>query len=200
MARLRPLHLLSASLALCAALPGASVSLAAAPAAAAAPSAPLGTPPPADALPKPEFAFEARVTLLPANVVGQTVSGHRQYIPITGGTVTGPSFKGEVVPGGWDYQLRNESGCTSLTADYFWRAQDGTLIHVLNQGLLCPPTATGGVRTWLRPQFEAPKGPHEWMTHAHFVATLEPDRPATPAAAGAPAPAPAIRIKFYQLK
>lgn len=161
--------------------------------------APLGTTPPAEAMPKIEFAFEARVTLAPATVLGETGVGHRQYIPITGGTVTGPKFKGEVIPGGWDYQLRAGGGCNSITADYFWRAEDGTVIHILNAGLMCPGGSATEGRTWLRPQFEAPKGPHEWLTRATFVASLEIDRPSGPPAAGAPALG-AIRIKFYQVK
>jgi len=160
---------------------------------------PLGTTPPAAAMPRAEFAFEARVTLSPAVVLGETSYGRRQYIPITGGSVVGPRFKGEVIPGGWDYQLGYPGGCGSLTADYFWRAEDGTVIHILNEGFNCGQAAPGGERTWLRPRFEAPKGPHEWMTHAHFVATLELD-PSAPAAPGAPPRLDAIRIKFYQIK
>jgi hypothetical protein len=159
---------------------------------------PLGSAPPAAAMPRAEFAFEARVTLSPAVVLGETSRGRRQYIPITGGTVIGPRFKGEVIPGGWDYQLAYPGGCGSLTADYFWRAEDGTVIHILNEGFNCAPVA-GGERTWLRPRFEAPKGPHEWMTHAHFVATLELD-PSAPATPGAPPKMDAIRIKFFQIK
>jgi hypothetical protein len=162
------------------------------------PAAALGATPPPEALPKVEFAFEARVTLAPATVVGETVVGHRQYIPITGGTVAGPKFKGQVIPGGWDYQLRMGGGCGSISADYFWKAEDGTVIHILNQGMLCPGAA--GERSYLQPKFEAPKGAHEWLTRATFVATLEPDRPAGPPQPGAPPALGAIRIKFYQIK
>lgn len=159
----------------------------------------LGTPPDAAAFPKIEFAFEARVTLAPAVVLGETGVGHRQYIPITGGTVAGPHFKGEVIPGGWDYQLRVGGGCNSITADYFWRAEDGAVIHILNEGLMCLGGAQGE-RTWLHPRFEAPKGPHEWMTRASFVASLELERAATQPASGSTPALGAIRIKFYQVK
>jgi hypothetical protein len=65
---------------------------------------------------------------------------------------------------------------------------------------MCPGAAPGTERTYLRPVFEAPKGAHEWMTRATFVATLEPDRPAGPPQPGAPPGLGAIRIKFYQIK
>jgi hypothetical protein len=159
----------------------------------------LGTPPPVESMPRVEFAFEARVTLSPATVLGETGVGHRQFIPITGGTVVGPKFKGQVIPGGWDYQLRTGGGCGTISADYFWRAEDGTVIHILNEGLMCPG-ATPGERTWLHPRFEAPKGPHDWLTRGSFVASLEPDRPATPPPPGSPPTMGAIRIKFYQIK
>ena len=163
------------------------------------PPAELGATPPAQSMPRVEFAFEARVTLAPATVLGETGVGHRQFIPITGGTVAGPKFKGEVIPGGWDYQLRTGGGCGTISADYFWRAEDGTVIHILNEGLMCPGGAQGE-RTWLHPRFEAPKGPHEWLTRGSFVASLEPDRPATPPQPGARPTMGAIRIKFYQIK
>ena len=164
------------------------------------PAAPLGTPPPAAVVPRIEFAFEFRVTLAPAVVLGETALGRRQYIPITGGTIAGPKFSGEVIPGGWDFQLGLAGGCGTLTADYFVRATDGTVIHILNEAFNCGGAGPAGERSFFRPRFEAPKGPHEWLTRATFVATLEVDRPATPPPAGTPPALGAIRIKFYQVK
>jgi hypothetical protein len=161
------------------------------------PSAELGVPPPSSALPRVEFAFEFRVTLAPAVVVGDTLFGRRQFIGITGGTIAGPKFKGEVMPGGWDYQLIAAQGCASLSADYFIRAADGTVIHVLNEGINCP---SGGERSFFRPRFEAPKGPHDWLTRSAFFATLELEQSGTAANKDAPAPLRAIRLKFYQVK
>jgi hypothetical protein len=167
------------------------------PALAAAPS-PLGTQPDTATMPRAEFVFEERVTLSPAVVLGETPMGHRQYIPITGGRVAGPKLNGEVIPGGWDFQLQYASGCGTLTADYFLRADDGTVIHVLNEGFNCS-NAAPGERTYAHPRFEAPKGKYEWLTRGTFVATIE-----TQMAAGTPTGQPprleAVRIKFYQIK
>jgi hypothetical protein len=150
---------------------------------------PLGSAPPVADVPAVEFAFEERVSIDPAIVLGETLVGHRQYIPITGGTVAGPKLKGQVMPGGRDFQLTYAaSDCTLLSADYFLKAEDGTVIHVLNEGLACP----GAPRAIFRPKLEAPKGPFGWMSNATFVATLELE--------GTPPKVESVRIRFYQVK
>ena len=166
----------------------------------ASPAVPVGTAPPAATVPRLEFAFEFRVTLAPATVLGETPYGRRQYIPITGGVIAGPKFSGEIIPGGWDYQLGLPEGCGTLSADYFIRAKDGAVIHVLNEGFNCGLTGPDGQRSFFRPRFEAPKGPHDWLTRATFVATLELDRTAAPAPGAPPGTLGAIRIKFYQVR
>ena len=167
---------------------------------AAAPST-LGAQPPSEAMPRAEFVFEEHVTLAPAVVQGETDLGQRQFIPITGGTVAGPRLNGEVMPGGWDYQLRYSSGCNSLSADYFLRASDGTVIHVLNKAFSCDANGAGAERSWARPTFEAPRGSaHEWLTRGTFVASIEVDPPTSPVPPGGAAPLTGIRIKFYQIK
>lgn len=160
-------------------------------------SPPVGAAPPAADAPRLEFAFEFRVTLAPPVVVGDTPSGRRQYIPITGGRISGPKLSGEIVPGGWDYQLALANGCSLLSADYFIRAADGTVIHVLNEGPSC--NAGNGERNFFRPRFEAPRGPYEWLNRSAFLATLELERPASSPGQAAP-PLGAIRLRFYQAK
>ena len=162
----------------------------------------LGSMPAVEQFPVVEFVFEERVTLAPPVIVGETEKGHRQYIPITGGTVAGPRLNGKVIPGGWDYQLRYSGGCTTLSADYFLEADDGTVIHILNESFGCGFGT--GQRSYFRPTFEAPKGPHDWLMKGTFVATLELDTSGPGNQAGAdaerPPSMPAIRIKFYQVK
>lgn len=141
----------------------------------------------ADDVPRIEFVFEERVTLSPVIVIGDTAIGYRQIIPITGGTVTGPKFKGVVLPGGRDLQLTySASNCTQLSADYFIKSEDGVVVHVFNEGLWCP----GKERAIFRPRLEAPKGPYEWMTRGTFVATLEVEPPENNA----------VRIRIFQVK
>lgn len=161
-------------------------------------AADLGSMPDESVFPKVEFVFEERVTLDPAVVQGQTAMGHRQYIPITGGTIAGPRLNGRVIPGGWDYQLRYDGGCGTLSADYFLEADDGTIIHILNESFSCGFAGPDGQRSFFRPRFEAPEGPHDWLTRGTFVATLEADNSGQEP--GQPPALRAIRIKVYQIK
>ena len=55
--------------------------------------------------PELEYVVRLHVTLDPAFSVGDTGKGGRTVIPITGGTSEGPNIKGEVLPGGADYQM-----------------------------------------------------------------------------------------------
>jgi hypothetical protein len=141
-------------------------------------------------LDQPELAFEEIVTLSPAVVVGETPLGTRQFIPITGGTFEGPNIRGEIIPGGWDWQLVRKDGCTFIEADYFLKTDDGVVINVVNKGALCPPK--DGVFTPARthPVFEAPIGKYDWLNTSTFVGTLG-------MAEGVEGPA--VKITFYKV-
>jgi hypothetical protein len=138
-----------------------------------------------------EFAFEETVTLGPVVEVGKTARGERRIIPITGGHFAGPGIEGEVMSGGWDWQLTRPDGCTDVKADYFLKTSDGAIINVVNTGEICPgeKQAPAPVRT--HPVFEPPLGKYEWLGRTEFVGTLD----------GAPeSKVPAVRIRFYRLK
>ena len=131
-----------------------------------------------------EFVYEAIVTIdAPVNV-GPTPHGPRRYIPITGGTFSGPRIHGVVLPGGADWQTDRSDGVTEADALYSIRADDGTVIIVHNQGVI----AGGGayMRTALR--FDAPAGPHAWLNQSQFVSAI----------AGGPRPGTVI-IRVFRL-
>ena len=138
-----------------------------------------------------EFVFQETVSLGKAVEVGKTARGTRRIIPITGGHFEGPSIKGEVMPGGWDWQLTRADGCTDVKADYFLKTDDGVVINVVNTGEICPGEngAPAAVRTL--PVFEPPLGKYEWLGRHAFVGTLG----LAPPNAG-----PAVLIRFYQVK
>jgi hypothetical protein len=138
-----------------------------------------------------EFAFEETVTLGKVVEVGKTVRGQRRIVPITGGHFEGPQIKGEVMPGGWDWQLTRSDGCTDVKADYFLKTDDGAVINVVNTGEICPGEkgAPAPVRTF--PVFEPPLGKYDWLGRQAFVGTLG----MAPKSAG-----PAVLIRFYRVK
>lgn len=139
-----------------------------------------------------EFVFEEIVKLEPAIEVGETARGKRRIIPIIGGRFEGPSIKGEVMPGGWDWQLDRPDGCTDVVADYFLKTDDGAVINVRNTGTICRP-AEGGQPAPVRtlPVFEPPLGKYQWLGEQAFVGTL---------ALAPPDEGAAVRIRFYRVK
>lgn len=138
-----------------------------------------------------EYVFTETVSLGKVVSVGKTARGERRIIPITGGHFEGPNIKGEVMPGGWDWQLTRPDGCTDVKADYFLKTDDGVIINVVNTGEICAGEkgAPAAVRT--HPVFEPPLGKYEWLGREAFVGTLG----MAPASAG-----PAVLIRFYRVK
>lgn len=90
-------------------------------------------------------AFPAPPALLPFTQirceVGKLVSlgpakhGERRYVPLLGGTVTGPELNGSIVEGGIDWQINRSDGVLDIAAHYVIRADDGALIEVQSDGM-----------------------------------------------------------------
>ena len=115
-----------------------------------------------------EFVYEAHVTIGEVVEVGETASGIRRYIPITGGRFEGPRLKGTVLPGGADWQTERSDGATQLDALYSMRCDDGTVIIVRNRGIL----SQGGTYLMTTPTFVVPEGPHAWLDDFLHVGTV----------------------------
>ena len=113
--------------------------------------------------PELEFALELKVKLGQAYGVGETANGNRFIIPITGGTFEGPKIKGEVLPGGADYQMQGKNH-TDIEAIYCIRTDDGVNIHIRNKGIIA------GNYFYCSPKFEAPlNSKYAWLNDAIFV-------------------------------
>jgi len=145
----------------------------------------------ADQTPELEFLFEELVTLGPDEPVGATPYGDRNIIPITGGRFEGPKMKGEIVPGGWDWQLAASGGCKRLEADYMIKTDDGVVINVLNIGTFCTPPDGGPAHIFTTPVFEAPMGKYDWLNGGAYVGTV---------ARAEVNGERAVRIRFYRAK
>jgi hypothetical protein len=132
-----------------------------------------------------EFVFEARVKVAPPIEMGETPRGRQRMIPILGGTVEGPNFRAEVLAGGADWQILRPDGAAELTAHYVIRAEDGTLIAVINRGLRhAPPDINARLlagekvdpaHVYFRatPTFASASPDHEWLNRSIFVCTGE---------------------------
>lgn len=160
------------------ALPSLALAAAAAPTPAAAavnPGAGLVPPVPAASdTPGLEWVFSEVVTVnFTGPPAGKTFNGQRRIIPITGGVFSGPNIKGQVLPGGWDYQAVRTDGCTSVSANYFVQTDDGVVINIANNGLICPgENGAPAPPARTTPVLEAPGGKYEWLNKASFVGTL----------------------------
>jgi hypothetical protein len=79
--------------------------------------------------------FRAEVLLGSVQEIGETPLGRRRIIPISGGKFEGERLRGEVLPGGADWQLVRPDGVALLDARYTLRTDDGALIYVSNRGV-----------------------------------------------------------------
>jgi Protein of unknown function (DUF3237) len=67
--------------------------------------------------------------------LGAAPQGERRYVPLGGGTVTGPELNGSIVAGGVDWQLNRADGALEIAAHYVVRTDDGALVEIRSEGL-----------------------------------------------------------------
>ena len=84
----------------------------------------------------PRFDFLMNLAVDVGEVVsmGAAPLGERRVIGILGGTFEGPEMRGEVLPGGADWQIARKDGVLDLDARYALKEQAGGLIRVVSQG------------------------------------------------------------------
>jgi hypothetical protein len=130
-----------------------------------------------------EFVFEMHVRLGDRMHTGLLPeSGQRGFVPVTGGEIQGPRLNGTVVPlSGGDWPRIRPDGVAVFNARYMLKASDGTLIQIKNRGIRHGPADVierlmakkkvdpSEYYMRLEPRFEAPLGPHEWLTRTVFV-------------------------------
>lgn len=157
-----------------------------------------GQTPAADAAPALTHVFDLRVKVAAAQELGQVGGGRRRVVPITGGDLVGPNLRGEVLPGGADWQTLRADGVTLLQARYTVRMDDGEVVGIINTGVrrASPEVArrlTAGEVVdpslyYFRatPVFEVGPGRFGWLTDSVFVSAGErlPDL---------------VRLKVYRL-
>jgi len=142
---------------------------------------PTPGPPDGHTPPGLEFAFEGSFDVSRPLDIADRPYGKRRIIPITGGTFEGPRVRGEVVPGGADWQIVHSDALVTLTATYALRADDGALIAVTNSGFRrADPELLAALergedvdqrqiyfRTTARFETDAPQ--HRWLSDHLFI-------------------------------
>ena len=125
---------------------------------------------------KTELMWKAKVEVSNTITVGESKRGTRHVIPIVGGTFSGPKIKGDVLPGGEDWQLVRPDGDVELNARYLLKTDDGIIIQIQNKALMHTPTKDedGGFYVRSVIDIEAPsESSYDYLNHAIFLGTLE---------------------------
>lgn len=101
--------------------------------------------PEGDAVRLPELTVtkiaHVRVELDPVLTIGPTAQGLRRVIPIVGGTIEGERLRGQILPGGADWQLVHDDGTAVIDTRYTARTVDGALIYLATAGVRHGPAA-----------------------------------------------------------
>jgi hypothetical protein len=130
-----------------------------------------------------EFCFRISVDVGGIQEVGKTAKGIRKVVPITGGTFEGPTIKGKVVPGGYDWQLLRADDVAEIDARYMLQTDGGELITLTNTGLrhgppevmqrLAKGEEVDASEYYFRsiPVFEVGNPEYAWLMRSVFIAT-----------------------------
>ena len=139
-------------------------------------------------MPRMEHAFTISIELSKPYWVEPTARGDtRAAIYAASGRVEGPRLNGTVVPmSGGDFPLSRSNGVIDFDARYLLEADDGAIIYLENKGYRWARTdeAATAIRRnedasfddyYMRvtPKFDAPAGPHEWLSKHVFVGVAE---------------------------
>ena len=128
-------------------------------------------------LPRLELLCHVAVKVAAPQLVGAVLTGERRIIPITGGRFEGPKMRGEIVPGGADWQIVAADGTALLEARYTLKTDDGALVYVRNIGVRHgPPEALAAIargeqvdpaKYYFRatPAFETGEKKYAWLNH-----------------------------------
>ena len=111
----------------------------------------------------------------------------RAAIYAASGVVTGPRLNGRIIPmSGGDFPLARSNGVIDFDARYLIEADDGAVIFLENRGYrwarsedVASTMADNGEADFedyymrVTPKFDAPAGPHEWMSRHVFIGVAE---------------------------
>jgi len=141
-----------------------------------------------------ELILELSVDIEPPYVVGQTRRGYTKVIPISGGTFRGERLRGEILPGGADWNTvfgpdpAGTGGIRQVFAKYTIRTEEGACIAVENEGWKSmDPERNTRIATVPKLQTAAPE--LDWLNWGVYVGELIP----RPDGSG-------VTLRFYRMK
>lgn len=135
-----------------------------------------------------EHAFTISIELSKPYWVSPPARGDtRAAIFAAEGRVEGPRLNGRVIPmSGGDFPLQRDNGVIDFDARYLLEADDGAIIYLENRGYRWArdeavgdqmrrnqPASFDDYYMRVTPRFDAPAGPHEWMSKHVFVGVAE---------------------------
>ncbi|KAF3385097.1 hypothetical protein F1880_003135 [Penicillium rolfsii] len=89
--------------------------------------------------PKLTHLFTLRCAVDPPMEIGNGPYGRRRCVPIMSGSVRGPYFNGQVVPGGADFMLVEDNQTTHVNTNYVIKSDDGALLYIRTEGTRAGP-------------------------------------------------------------
>lgn len=130
-----------------------------------------------------EFVFQVRVDFADRLKFPPERNGVRRgYTGVAGGAIEGPRLSGKVLPeSGGDWPHFMPDGVVYFEAIYVIEAADGTQIVINNRGLRhAPPEIVAKMEAHepvdpssyyfrVRPVFDVPAGPHDWLGRTIIV-------------------------------
>ena len=119
--------------------------------------------------PSLEFLFELEATTGESLVIGDTGTGVRLVVPVTGGTFSGPRLSGRVRgPANGDWVTVRPDGNIRLDVRLTLETSDGALVLMTYQGI----GRRQGERYELRtaPRFETGDGRYAWLNDIQALA------------------------------
>jgi hypothetical protein len=130
-----------------------------------------------------EFLARVRADVGAPLLLGATLYGERRIVPIVGGEVEGPELRGQILPGGADWQVVCSDQTALLEARYTVQTDDGALVYVRNLGIRHgPPEALERLQRgevvdpadyYFRssPRFESSHPRYAWLSRIVAVAS-----------------------------
>jgi hypothetical protein len=137
-----------------------------------------------------EFVFQVRVDFAGRLKFSPERNGVRRgYTGVAGGVIEGPRLSGKVLPAsGGDWPHFMPDGVVYFEAIYVIEASDGTQIVINNRGLrhaspdvvakmeAHEPVDPSSYYFRVRPVFDVPAGPHDWLARTIIVGSADRHR------------------------